>query len=86
MPELPEVEVVRRGLDRWVAGRTVAAAEVQHPRADRRHLAGPADVVARLVGRTVTAARRRGKYLWLPLSGPTPRPTSRARRCSATSA
>ena len=69
MPELPEVETVRRGLDRWVVGRTVAAAEMLHPRATRRHLAGPDDVVARLVGRTVTAACRRGKYLWLPLSG-----------------
>ncbi len=69
VPELPEVETVRRGLDRWVVGRTVAAAEMLHPRATRRHLAGPADVVARLVGRTVTAACRRGKYLWLPLSG-----------------
>ena len=70
MPELPEVEIVRRGLDRWVAGRTVAAAEVLHPRAARRHLAGPDDVVARLLGRTVLGACRRGKYLWLPLSAP----------------
>nr|BFE82943.1 hypothetical protein GCM10020093_055440 [Planobispora longispora] len=31
MPELPEVEVVRRGLERWVSGRTVARAEVLHP-------------------------------------------------------
>ncbi|MFL6128982.1 MAG: bifunctional DNA-formamidopyrimidine glycosylase/DNA-(apurinic or apyrimidinic site) lyase [Mycobacteriales bacterium] len=74
MPELPEVEVVRRGLDRWVVGRTVAAAEMLHPRATRRHLAGPDDLVGRLVGRTVTAACRRGKYLWLPLSGPGPEP------------
>ena len=41
MPELPEVEVVRRGLDRWVVGRHVADAEVLHPRAARRHVAGP---------------------------------------------
>ncbi len=70
MPELPEVEIVRRGLDRWVAGRTVAAAEVLHPRAARRHLAGPDDAVAQLLGRTVLGACRRGKYLWLPLSAP----------------
>lgn len=38
MPELPEVEVVRRGLERWVAGRIVADVEVLHPRAVRRHL------------------------------------------------
>ncbi|WP_051765790.1 bifunctional DNA-formamidopyrimidine glycosylase/DNA-(apurinic or apyrimidinic site) lyase [Streptomyces sp. NRRL F-5135] len=68
MPELPEVEVVRRGLERWVGGRTVAAVEVLHPRAVRRHLAGGADFAARLTGQTVGTARRRGKYLWLPLA------------------
>ncbi len=67
MPELPEVEVVRRGLERGVAGRTVAAVQVHHPRAVRRHLAGARDFEALLAGRTVLAARRRGKYLWLPL-------------------
>ena len=68
MPELPEVEVVRRGLERWVAGRTVAAVEVHHPRAVRRHLEGAEHFVAALTGRTLTAAHRRGKYLWLPLA------------------
>ena len=67
MPELPEVEVVRRGLERGVADRTVADVAVTHPRAVRRHDAGAADFAARLTGRTVTAVRRRGKYLWLPL-------------------
>ena len=67
MPELPEVEVVRRGLDQWVTGRTVATVDVLHPRAVRRHLAGAADFSAALTGRTITAACRRGKYLWLPL-------------------
>jgi formamidopyrimidine-DNA glycosylase len=67
VPELPEVEVVRQGLARGVAGRTVAAVEVHHPRAVRRHEAGAADFAARLAGRTITDARRRGKYLWLPL-------------------
>lgn len=69
MPELPEVEVVRRGLARWVAGRTVVDAEVLHPRAVRRHLAGPGDFAGRLRGVQVAAAHRRGKYLWLPLDG-----------------
>lgn len=68
MPELPEVEVVRRGLERWVAGRTVAAVEVHHPRAVRRHLEGVEHFAAALVGRTLAAACRRGKYLWLPLA------------------
>jgi formamidopyrimidine-DNA glycosylase len=70
VPELPEVETVRDGLQRWVAGRTVAAVEVRHPRAVRRHLGGGADLAARLTGLTVEAAARRGKYLWLPLAGP----------------
>ncbi len=69
MPELPEVEVVRRGLDRWVTGRTVESASVLHPRAARRHPAGGDDLASRLVGRTIEAASRRGKYLWLPLDG-----------------
>lgn len=48
-------------------GRTVEAVEVLHPRPVRRHLPGPDDFAARLTGRVFTAARRRGKYLWLPL-------------------
>ena len=67
MPELPEVETVRAGLDRWVTGRTVATVEVRHPRAVRRHVGGGADLEARLRGLTVLGASRRGKYLWLPL-------------------
>ncbi|MGW5052146.1 bifunctional DNA-formamidopyrimidine glycosylase/DNA-(apurinic or apyrimidinic site) lyase [Actinokineospora sp. NPDC004072] len=67
MPELPEVEVVRRGLDGHVRGRAVAAVEVFHPRAVRRHLPGAFDFIGRLIGQTVTAVRRRGKYLWLEL-------------------
>src|SRR5690606_24773656 len=67
MPELPEVEVVRRGLLRWVAHRTVADAEVLHPRAVRRHLAGADDFAHRLKGHRIGTPSRRGKYLWLPL-------------------
>ncbi len=78
MPELPEVEVVRRGLERWVAGRTVATVEVHHPRAVRRHLEGAEHFVQALTGRTVGAAHRRGKYLWLPLTEPDGAPSGRA--------
>jgi formamidopyrimidine-DNA glycosylase len=67
VPELPEVETVRRGLERGVAGRTVVDVVVGHPRVVRRHVAGAPDFVARLTGRTVLSVRRRGKYLWLPL-------------------
>ncbi|MCG7593936.1 bifunctional DNA-formamidopyrimidine glycosylase/DNA-(apurinic or apyrimidinic site) lyase [Mycobacterium sp. PSTR-4-N] len=68
MPELPEVEVVRRGLAAHVTGRTVSAVRVHHPRAVRRHEAGPADLTARLLDMTITGTGRRGKYLWLTLS------------------
>lgn len=69
MPELPEVEVVRRGLDAHVVGRTITAVRVHHPRAVRRHDAGPADLTARLLDTRITGTGRRGKYLWLTLDG-----------------
>ena len=67
MPELPEVEVVRRGLAAHVVGSRFTDVEVLHPRPVRRHLAGAASFASELVGRVVLDARRRGKYLWLPL-------------------
>lgn len=69
MPELPEVEVVRRGLHAHVVGKTIGAVRVHHPRAVRRHEAGPADLTARLLGARITGTDRRGKYLWLLLDG-----------------
>jgi formamidopyrimidine-DNA glycosylase len=72
VPELPEVEVVRRGLADHVVDRTIARVEVAHSRAVRRHLEGGGDFATRLQGRTITAARRRGKYLWLELDGGEP--------------
>ena len=68
MPELPEVEVIRRGLTDAIAGRTVARVDVAHPRPVRRHPSGPVDFARTLTGRTFAGARRRGKYLWLPLT------------------
>ncbi|QWF23969.1 bifunctional DNA-formamidopyrimidine glycosylase/DNA-(apurinic or apyrimidinic site) lyase [Nocardioides sp. LMS-CY] len=67
MPELPEVEVVRAGIERHVVGATIARVDVLHPRPVRRDPRGPAGFAAALTGRRVDAARRRGKYLWLPL-------------------
>ncbi|MCQ1950578.1 bifunctional DNA-formamidopyrimidine glycosylase/DNA-(apurinic or apyrimidinic site) lyase [Arthrobacter sp. zg-Y859] len=74
MPELPEVEVVRRGLASWVRGRTITGVEVVDPRSVRRHAAGPEDLVGNLEGAVVADVVRRGKFLWLPLleSAPTP--------------
>ena len=67
MPELPEVEVVRAGLERHVTGATITAVEVLHDRPVRRHPSGAAGFAAALTGRRIEGARRRGKYLWLPL-------------------
>ncbi len=67
MPELPEVEVVRAGLERHVVGARLGAVEVLHPRPVRRDPRGPAGFATALTGRRVEAARRRGKYFWLPL-------------------
>lgn len=67
MPELPEVEVVRRGVARWVVGRTVEDVEVVDPRSLRRHTDGPEDFRRELTGVTVVDACRRGKFLWLPV-------------------
>ncbi|GAA5226385.1 bifunctional DNA-formamidopyrimidine glycosylase/DNA-(apurinic or apyrimidinic site) lyase [Paeniglutamicibacter antarcticus] len=69
MPELPEVEVVRRGLDDWVVGRTVESVSVVDVRSVRRHLEGPADFAASLGHTLIGAAVRRGKFLWMPLEG-----------------
>jgi len=65
VPELPEVETVRRGLEHHVVGRTIEVVRVLHPRAVRRQPAGPAEFESALAGRSLDSARRRGKYLWL---------------------
>jgi formamidopyrimidine-DNA glycosylase len=67
LPELPEVETVRDGLARHVLGRTIESVEVLHPRPLRRDARGPVGFAEVLTGRRIEAARRRGKYLWLPL-------------------
>ncbi|MFV0496300.1 bifunctional DNA-formamidopyrimidine glycosylase/DNA-(apurinic or apyrimidinic site) lyase [Mycobacterium sp.] len=65
MPELPEVEVIRRGLHAHLLGRRITAVRIHHPRAVRRHHPGPADLAARLRDSRITGTGRRGKYLWL---------------------
>ncbi|MEZ0578821.1 bifunctional DNA-formamidopyrimidine glycosylase/DNA-(apurinic or apyrimidinic site) lyase [Nocardioides sp. MH1] len=67
MPELPEVEVVRAGLERHVVGARLTSVDVLHPRPVRRDPRGPSGFATVLTGRRVEGARRRGKYFWLPL-------------------
>ena len=67
MPELPEVEVVRAGLEPAVTGGVVASVTVYDERSLRRHPGPSEDFIDRLTGRTILSAERRGKFLWMPL-------------------
>ncbi|KQO60198.1 bifunctional DNA-formamidopyrimidine glycosylase/DNA-(apurinic or apyrimidinic site) lyase [Curtobacterium sp. Leaf261] len=67
MPELPEVEVVRAGLEPAVSGARVLGVDVVDARALTRHVGDARDFAERLTGRTIRAAVRRGKFLWMPL-------------------
>lgn len=66
MPELPEVETVRRGLEKRLVGRRIEKVEVGRERSVRR--TSREEVIARASGTRVVAAQRRGKYLLCPLS------------------
>lgn len=68
MPELPEVEVVRRGIDRWATGRTISSVDVSYPRSVRRSPGGAGPLIDSLTSDAFRCASRRGKYLWLPLT------------------
>lgn len=68
MPELPEVEVVRRGLEPRTVGRTITALEVLDLRIIRRQRGGEDRLRAALVGSTLSAVVRRGKFLWWRLA------------------
>jgi formamidopyrimidine-DNA glycosylase len=67
VPELPEVEVVRAGLEPAVSGARVLHVDVVDDRALTRHDGPAEDFADRLTGRTIAAAVRRGKFLWMPL-------------------
>ncbi len=65
MPELPEVETVRRGLNRLVVGRTIARVSVRVPKMVKPEVEIFSDSLA---GQTLKAIRRRGKYLILEMT------------------
>jgi formamidopyrimidine-DNA glycosylase len=67
MPELPEVETVRRQLEPEVVGRRIASAEIFDERLTRPEDPGP--IASRLDGRRIESVRRRGKYLLVGLDG-----------------
>lgn len=66
MPELPEVEVVRRDLDREVSGKRIKSVETHGARSIRRHK-NAKEFIGRLTGTKITGVTRRGKYLLLRL-------------------
>lgn len=70
MPELPEVETVRAGLQAHVLGRSISHVEVYRDRSIRRQDGGPEAFAALLAGRTIGQVVRRGKFCWLTLTGP----------------
>jgi len=65
VPELPEVETVRRGIEGAIVGRRIDDVHVPGRRTVRRQ--SPAELKIRLIGRSFTAAGRRGKFLLLSL-------------------
>ena len=71
MPELPEVETIRRDLEREIAGKKVKEVAATGLRSIRRHK-NKKDFIGRLQGRKVTAVQRKGKYLLLKLDGGPP--------------
>jgi len=67
MPELPEVETVRRGLHTIITGFRIADAQSLHPRAMKSESIAP---LASLNGAKITGTNRRGKFMWLTLNRP----------------
>ncbi len=68
MPELPEVETIKRDLDREVVGKRIKAVEVSGMRSIRRH-PNKKHFISKLEGRKITGVERKGKYLLLRLDG-----------------
>jgi formamidopyrimidine-DNA glycosylase len=67
MPELPEVETVRRGLHHLIVGYRITQAEDLHPRALKAESIAP---LSTLNGARITGTGRRGKFLWITLNRP----------------
>jgi formamidopyrimidine-DNA glycosylase len=67
MPELPEVETVRRGLQHLITGFRITAAHDLHPRALKPESIAPLHA---LNGAKITGTNRRGKFMWITLNRP----------------
>lgn len=66
MPELPEVETTRAGIEPYLRGRRITAVKVRQP---RLRWPVPADLAQEITGKTVESVARRGKYLLLNVTG-----------------
>lgn len=66
MPELPEVETIRRELDRDIVGKRIKTVEVTNNRSIRRHT-NRKQFASKLIGTKVTGVERKGKYLLVKL-------------------
>jgi formamidopyrimidine-DNA glycosylase len=66
VPELPEVETIRRDVDREYSGRRIKTVEVTGLRSIRRH-PSPDEFIVRLIGHKITGVLRKGKYLLIKL-------------------
>ena len=64
MPELPEVETVRSGLEKYVVGKRISAVQTFHSRTIKQGSIAP---LSAAVGSKIQAVKRRGKFLWLEL-------------------
>lgn len=64
MPELPEVETVRSGLEKYVVGKRISAVQTFHARTVKPGSIAP---LSSAVGSKIQAVKRRGKFLWLEL-------------------
>ena len=64
MPELPEVETVRRGLEHFLKGYTIRSAQELHPRVLKPSSLAPLSAV---IGARITGINRRGKFMWFQL-------------------
>ena len=67
MPEMPEVETIRRSLDGYVSGKTIKSISVRLGRLIK--WPSPEEFVALATGRTIETLERRAKYLLFHLSG-----------------
>ena len=69
MPELPEVEVVRKGLEKYLINKTISEVKVRNKRALRNFSKSIKTFENTLVGMTIQSVERRGKFFWFEING-----------------